>query len=103
VLNAVDVTLLTSDSEGSPVVVKESLACATPVVSVPVGDVPRVLAGLPACAVAAREPSALAEAVVRALGADRRPELRERAHQYSRGRIAERVASVYEAVAGGRA
>ena len=50
-MNAVDVTLLTSDWEGSPGAVRESLACQTPVVSVPVGDVPNVLSGLPGCAV----------------------------------------------------
>ena len=38
VMNAVDVVLLTSDSEGSPVTVKEALASMTPVVSVPVSD-----------------------------------------------------------------
>ena len=53
VMNAVDVTLMTSDFEGSPVAVKESLACMTPVVSVPVGDLPELLEGLPGCAIVA--------------------------------------------------
>ena len=56
VMNAVDVTLMTSEFEGSPVATKESLACMTPVVSVPVGDLPELLAELPACAVAPRDP-----------------------------------------------
>ena len=50
VMNAVDVTLMTSDREGSPVTIKESLACMTPVVSVAVGDVAELIAGLPGCA-----------------------------------------------------
>jgi len=38
-LNACDALLLCSDSEGSPMVIKEALACQIPIVSVPVGDV----------------------------------------------------------------
>jgi teichuronic acid biosynthesis glycosyltransferase TuaC len=96
VMNAVDVTLITSDWEGSPVTVRESLACQTPVVSVPVGDVPKTLAGLPGCRVAPRDPAALAGAVVAALEAGRPHELRRRAELSSRRRTAERVAQVYE-------
>jgi glycosyltransferase involved in cell wall biosynthesis len=38
-INAADVVLLTSKHEGSPNIIKESLACNVPVVSVDVGDV----------------------------------------------------------------
>ena len=63
VMNAVDVTVMTSDYEGSPVAVRESLACETPVVSVSVGDVPELLAGLPGCAVVERSERLLADAI----------------------------------------
>ena len=56
-MNAVDVGVLTSDTEGSPVAVREALASETPVVSVDVGNVRAVLAGLPGCAIAERAPS----------------------------------------------
>jgi glycosyltransferase involved in cell wall biosynthesis len=95
---AADVTLVTSDWEGSPVTVRESLACQTPVVSVPVGDLEQTLDGLPGCEIAPRDPSALAAAVRRALAVPRSGELRERALATSRPRIAERVAAVYEEV-----
>ena len=54
-MNAVDVLLLTSRSEGSPNVVKESLACNRAVVSVDVGDVKERLAGIEGCRVSERD------------------------------------------------
>jgi teichuronic acid biosynthesis glycosyltransferase TuaC len=98
VIAASDLTLVTSDWEGSPVTVRESLACQTPVVSVPVGDLEETLDGLPGCEIAPRDPAALAAAVRRALTASRSPELRQRALHTSRPRIAERVAAVYAEV-----
>jgi teichuronic acid biosynthesis glycosyltransferase TuaC len=99
VFNAVDVTLMTSRREGSPVAIRESLACMTPVVSVPVGDVPKVLTDLPGCGIFPRTPEALARGVLAALDANRSPVLRERAEQYSRRRTAERLVAVYRSVA----
>jgi glycosyltransferase involved in cell wall biosynthesis len=98
VIAAADVTLVTSDWEGSPVTVRESLACETPVVSVAVGDVEETLAGLPGCAIAPREPVALAAAVLHALASARSSALRERALETSRQRTAERVVAVYREV-----
>lgn len=100
VIAAVDLTLVTSDWEGSPVTVRESLACETPVVSVPVGDVVETLAGLPGCEIAPREPASLAAAVTRALASPRSHALRERALATSRTRTAARVAAVYREVLG---
>lgn len=94
-MNAADVAVITSMCEGAPVVVKEALACRTPVVSVAVGDVSTVVAGLPGCAIVAREPEALAKAVGRALDMGRDPLLRESMVAYGRRPIAERVLQVY--------
>jgi glycosyltransferase involved in cell wall biosynthesis len=100
VLNAVDVTVMTSDREGSPVTVRESLACMTPVVSVEVGDVARVVSGLPGCGIFPRQPRALARGVLDALATERHADLRRRAEQTSRQRVAERLAALYVDVAG---
>jgi glycosyltransferase involved in cell wall biosynthesis len=97
-LSAVDVVLMTSDWEGSPVAIKEALSCRTRVVSVRVGDVPEVIRALPGCAVADRRPTALAEAVSRALDTPATPKLRERALQYDQAIVAEQVVSTYTSV-----
>jgi glycosyltransferase involved in cell wall biosynthesis len=101
-MNAADVTVLTSMSEGAPVVVKEALACGTPVVSFAVGDVSAVVAGLPGCAVVPRDLDALAKAVERALRADGGPRLREAMQAYGRRPIARRVLRVYRRLLAGR-
>jgi len=48
-LNACDVLLLTSSHEGSPVIIKEALACNLPIVSVDVGDVSERISGIKGC------------------------------------------------------
>jgi teichuronic acid biosynthesis glycosyltransferase TuaC len=95
VMNAADVLVMTSDREGSPVTVKEALACRTPVVSVRVGDVPEVIAGLPGCSVTRRDPRELARAIAAALEAERSEALRERALEFSQERVAQRLLGVY--------
>ena len=57
---AADCVLLTSDWEGSPMVVKEALCCNVPVVSVNAGDVRRWLDATPGCRLVERDPVAIA-------------------------------------------
>jgi glycosyltransferase involved in cell wall biosynthesis len=48
-MNACDVLILTSLYEGSPVAVREAMACNLPIVSVNVGDVADIIAGTAGC------------------------------------------------------
>lgn len=64
---AADAVVLTSVAEGSPMVVKEALACGTPVVAVDVGDVRQVLDGVPGCVVTPRAPEPIATGILRVL------------------------------------
>lgn len=68
--NAASVHLLTSDYEGSPNSVKESLACNTPVVSTNVGNVADMLSGISNCFVAPQDPNELARFVLKAINSD---------------------------------
>lgn len=66
-MNAANCLLMTSHREGSPQVVKEAMACGTPVVSVDVGDVGHVILGTKGCYIAKREPDDIADKIKMAL------------------------------------
>jgi glycosyltransferase involved in cell wall biosynthesis len=62
-INASALVLLCSDSEGSPMVVKEALACNVPIVSVDVGDVKARIEGVNYCYITEQDSGKLADAV----------------------------------------
>ena len=98
-MNAADVLLLTSRTEGSPTVVQEAMACNLPVVSVTVGDVRERLQGVLHCTVVgSREPAALAAALVPLLQNPRRSDGRVHAATLGIAVITARLADFYRAV-----
>ena len=102
-MSAADVLLLTSDKEGSPQVVKEAMACNLPIVSVPVGDVPEVIAGVAGCYLCDRDPADIADKLLAALNEPRPTGGRARVEQtLSLPAIAERILGVYQDVLGAR-
>ena len=60
-MNACDCLLLTSYREGSPMVIKEALACGCPIISVDVGDVAMQLKDVTGCYIARRDAVDIAE------------------------------------------
>ncbi|HEX7287868.1 MAG TPA: glycosyltransferase family 4 protein [Candidatus Angelobacter sp.] len=66
--NAADLSLLASSREGWPNVILESLACGTPVIGTPVGQIPEILAPGGLGLVAQPDPESLAAAIEEALG-----------------------------------
>jgi teichuronic acid biosynthesis glycosyltransferase TuaC len=61
--NASDLLLMTSFHEGSPNVVKESMACNCPVVSTPVGDVQSLFGKMPGHYISSFDPKDVAEKI----------------------------------------
>jgi glycosyltransferase involved in cell wall biosynthesis len=66
-INASNALILPSISEGSPNIVKESMACNVPVVATDVGDVSQVIGHTKGCTVCPADPGALAMALEEAL------------------------------------
>lgn len=73
-MNASDVLALASDYEGSPVVIKEAMACNLPIVSVDVGDVAQVIGGTGGCYICQRDPADVAPKLKLALARRQRTE-----------------------------
>lgn len=101
-MNAADVLLVTSITEGSPTVVQEAMACNLPVVSVEVGDVRERLEGVAACeVVASRDPAEIGGALARVLHSAKRSDGRSHAASLGVEAIAAQLADFYRIVLSG--
>lgn len=94
-MSACDALVLTSALEGSPMVIKEAMACNLPIVSVRVGDVPEVIGDTPGCALAERDPADIAAKLIQTLREPRRTDGRMRIDHLHHDRVAQRVLDVY--------
>lgn len=97
-MNAADCLLLTSDSEGSPNVIKEAMACNCPIVTTNVGDVTERIVNLNGCYVVdSREPEVVAAAIDKAIAFSKRTEGYERIlkDKLEISQIADRIIDVY--------
>jgi glycosyltransferase involved in cell wall biosynthesis len=84
-LSAADCLVLASETEGSPNIVKEAMACNLPVVSVEAGDVRERLQGAQPGAIVARDPIALAQAIGEVIASTQRSNGRELLRQQGLG------------------
>jgi len=101
-MSASDVLLFTSMQEGSPNVVKESLACNLPVVSVAVADVGERLSNVKGCELCGDErPETVAAALERVLLRKQRSSGRDTVKDLDEKHIADKVINIYRSVLGG--
>lgn len=99
-MNACDVLVLASDSEGSPSAIREALACRLPVVSVDVGDVRRRIEDVDGCFVAERSPEDIARQLGRVLKKRTRLNELPESQLVSMAYVANTVSQIYGEVAG---
>jgi len=99
-MNAVDMVLLTSFTEGSPQFIKEAMACNCPVVSVPVGDVPEMLHGVDGCFIVPFDPDSIAEKIHMVLESGKRTDGRKSIIELKLDSesVARRIAEVYNSI-----
>lgn len=99
-MNACDFQLTTSIRESGPLVVKEAMACGTPIVSVDVGDVREVIGDTEGCYIAERTPEDIAEKIRMALTFTGKTKGRQRIIDLglSNDLVAKRLIEVYNKV-----
>lgn len=95
-LNSATCLLVTSFNEGSPNIVKEALACDTPVVSVDVGDISERVIGLELCAVCGFDAVQLSKKVANIFESEKRPVYRDKVQYLDQKYIAKKIIDLYD-------
>jgi glycosyltransferase involved in cell wall biosynthesis len=98
-LNAADCLVLASESEGSPNILKEAMACNLPVATVDVGDAAERLDGIYPSQVVPRNTAQLGQAISEILETGKRSNGRGKIKDFSEDRIAETLRQLYQAIA----
>ena len=101
-MNAADCLVLASDWEGSPVVIKEAMACDLPVVTVDVGDTAEVIEGVEGCWLAEQTAEDLAANIRSALAFDGTCGGREAVSKLTLDHTIEGVLKLYQDVLDGK-
>ncbi len=97
-LNAVDVALMTSHTEGSPQFIKEALACGCPVVSVDVGDVAEVIEPIAGCYIVDKVAKCIANKLQCVMENQQRIDADSLIQTFDNKNIANRIMNVYSFV-----
>ena len=96
--NASDVVILTSLWEGSPNAIKEAMACNTPIVSTPVGDVDEVISKTDGCYLSSFDYREFASCINRALEFGKRTTGRDDIQNLKSELIAKKIVDIYKGI-----
>lgn len=94
-MNAVDLCLMVSKSEGSPQFIKEAMACNCPIVSTDVGDVREMISNTEGCYICSYDLGDVAEKIKKALDFGKRTDGREKIKHLDEKIIAQKIIGVY--------
>jgi glycosyltransferase involved in cell wall biosynthesis len=94
-LNAADVLVLSSIYEGSVNIVKEAMACCTPIVSTDVGDVKENIISTKGCYIASHDPSDFSDKISQAIQFNSKTNGRDNIQHLNSSEIARRLVNIY--------
>ncbi len=97
-LSEVRCLLMTSQSEGSPQIIKEAMVCGCPIVSVDVGDVKERIEGVNNCYIVPREPQAIREAIRKVTAEQTNGQEKIIADGLTNEQVAQKIMDVYARV-----
>ena len=97
-LNACDVALMTSFTEGSPLFIKEAMACNRPIVSTNVGDVKELIQDIEGCFITSYDLDDVKKKVINASKFDKVVNARIKVLKYDEHEIAKEIKTIYEKV-----
>ncbi|MCX6250390.1 MAG: glycosyltransferase family 4 protein [Bacteroidetes bacterium] len=97
-LNACDLLLLTSFSEGSPQIIKEAMACNCPIVATDVGDIREVTGATEGCFITTFAPAEVAEKIRMALAFGQRTKGRDQVAKFDNMVVVRKLFDVYQGI-----
>lgn len=97
-MNAVDLVLLTSFTEGSPQFIKEAMACNCPIVSTDVGDVKKVVENTKGCFIGEYDAQDIKNKIVLALNFNKKTTGRNDINYFDNQIIATKIINIYQSV-----
>ena len=97
-MNACNAMILASDHEGSPMALREAMACNLPIISVDVGDVREIIENVEGCYICDREPSGIAAKLSLALERQSRTNGEQVIRQKDAAWSADQVLMLYQSV-----
>ncbi len=97
-LNACNLLILTSISEGSPQIIKEAMACNCPIVSTDVGDIREVISDTEGCYISLFNPDDVADKIKLAIEFNKKTNGREKIKHFDNNLIAKKIYEIYQMI-----